>query len=114
MTRSVRVASGGILLVAAALALAGLSQVPYTADRRDDALVRLAWRVRSQRVEACRRLTAEELAQRPAHMRQETVCEGRRLPYRLRVRLDGEERVNVLLRASGTQDDRPIFVENSR
>lgn len=103
-------AAGLIVAVLAAALLAALSDVPYDAGSSDQALVRLSWRVRGERVEECRRLAREELAARPAHMRQAEVCQGRVLPYRLTVALNGETVVDRLVHAAGAREDRPIYV----
>jgi hypothetical protein len=86
------------------------SFAPYTAERDVGAIVRLAWRARGERVRDCRRRTPEELAKLPAHMRQEEVCEGRILPYRLVVDMDGAVAVNQLIRGAGAREDRPLYV----
>ena len=85
--RTVRLALAGAVVLGSGAALAALSLVPYTAEPGDRAVVRLAWRTRGERVRACRRLTPDELARLPQHMRQEEVCERRILPYRLRVEI---------------------------
>jgi hypothetical protein len=108
--RAVRLALAGAVVLGSCAALAALSLVPYTAEPGDRAVVRLAWRTRGERVRACRRLTADELARLPQHMRQEEVCERRILPYRLRVDVDGARVVDELVRAGGAREDRPLFV----
>jgi len=105
-----RAAAGGLVVLAAAIALGWLSQVPYRAAGEGEALVRLAWRTRGTRVEECRRLTPEELQQLPVHMRQEQVCEGRVLPYHLMVRLDGRTVADDTVHATGARADRPLYV----
>jgi hypothetical protein len=101
----------GALGAVGALALVRLlSFAPYTTHRESGALVRLAWRARGERVRDCRRLTSEELAKLPAHMRQEEVCEGRVLPYRLAVQLDDRAVVNQLIHGAGAREDRPLYV----
>jgi hypothetical protein len=65
-------------------------QVPYRAESADQAWIRLSWRVSAPRIEECRTLTAEELSELPIHMRRDEVCEGTRIPYRLRIALNGE------------------------
>lgn len=62
------------------------------------------------RVEECRRLTPEELEQLAPHMRREQVYEGRVLPYRLAVAIDGESRVAELVRGAAARADRPLYV----
>jgi hypothetical protein len=101
----------GALGGAGVLALLRLASfVPYTAERDVGAIVRLAWRARGERVRDCRRRTPDELAKLPAHMRQEEVCEGRILPYRLVVELDGAAAVNQLIHGAGAREDRPLYV----
>lgn len=101
----------GVLGAAGALAFVRLgSFIPYTAERDVGAIVRLAWRARGERVRECRRRTPDELAKLPPHMRQEEVCEGRVLPYRLTVDLDGAATVNQLIHGAGAREDRPLYV----
>lgn len=101
----------GVVGGAGVLALLRMASfVPYTAERDVGAIVRLAWRARGERVQDCRRRTPEELAKLPAHMRQEEVCEGRILPYRLVVEMDGVATVNQLIHGAGAREDRPLYV----
>jgi hypothetical protein len=98
-------------VTAAALAgMAALSYVPYAHEDAAGGELRLAWRARSARVEACRRRTAEELERLPAHMRQETVCERGVAPYRLHVALGDSTVVDRLIVAAGARADRPLYV----
>src|SRR6266542_87023 len=105
MTATAVARNGAAITVALAttLAIGALSRGPYTPDRADNAIVRLAWRARGERVEQCRRLTEEELERLPAHMRQEEQCEGRILPYRLQVRVDGAGVLHELVLAAGAR-----------
>ncbi len=96
--------------VAVTVGVGALSRVPYEADAADDAVVRTAWRYRGGRVETCRTLTPEELAELPAHMRREQVCEVRAVPYELTVRIDDVEVVRDTVRSSGARADRPLYV----
>ena len=105
-----RRAVGAALLLVSAGVLSLLSEAPYTAEPATHGVIRLAWRARGERVRRCRRLTPDELAQLPAHMRQEEVCERAVLPYRLRVTLDGAPAIDELVRAGGAREDRPLFV----
>ncbi|HEY9506333.1 MAG TPA: hypothetical protein VIQ27_10200 [Gemmatimonadales bacterium] len=104
-----RVIAAAVALGSAA-AIAGLSQVPWTPVPGPEAMVRLSWRARGERLEVCRQLSAEELAELPPHMRQEQVCEGTTAEYRLRVEVDGEERVDQLVQGSGEVQVRPLYV----
>ena len=101
----------GALGAAGVLALIRLlSFAPQTTEREAGAIVRLAWRARGERVRDCRRLTPEELAKLPAHMRQAEVCEGRVLPYRLAVEVDDQPVANQVIRGAGAREDRPLYV----
>lgn len=100
-----------ILVAAAALLLVGaLSQVPFTPEKPDNALLRLSWRVRGEAVEQCRDRTPEELEKLPIHMRTPQVCTGRVSAYRLEIELDEKEYPVTELRAAGARADRPIYV----
>jgi hypothetical protein len=110
MTRAVRGTFGVLGGVALLASLRLVSFAPYTAERDVGAIVRLAWRARGERVRDCRRRTPEELSKLPAHMRQEEVCEGRILPYRLVVAMDGGAAVDRLIHGAGVREDRPLYV----
>lgn len=94
----------------AAFAVAALTRVPYTVGDGDLAAVRLTWRMAGQAIEDCRTPSEEELAARPAHMRQTEVCESHVPPYRLRVQVDGETIEDILVLAGGAHEDNPIYV----
>lgn len=110
MRPPLRAAAAALLAGAVTLGVAALSRVPYAPPGGDDAVLRLSWRTRGERVRECRRLTAQELAALPVHMRREEVCEGRVLPYVLRVEVDGRAVVHDTVRAAGAREDRPLYV----
>lgn len=110
MKRAARAALAAGCTAAAVLALGAASRYGVSLDERGTAVVRLSWRVRSVRVRECRKLTAQELAALPAHMREAESCEGRLAPYRLRVVLDGREVESSLVTGSGARQDRPLYV----
>lgn len=56
--------------------------------------------------EQCRRVPDEELARLPAHMRREMVCERGRSPVRMRLKVDGEVRLEKAYPAGGLFGDR--------
>jgi hypothetical protein len=94
----------------AVASLAWASRVPITFDAPRDALLRLAWRARPDRVEDCRPQSADVLERLPPHMRQQKICEGTTAEYRLRVRQDDRIVVDEVLHAGGLRRDRPIYV----
>jgi hypothetical protein len=99
-----------LVAVGATAALGALSRVPYQSDRSASAVLRLAWRARGVRIEECRQLTEEEMANLPQHMRRSEVCEGRLIPYRLTVDVDGTTMVDAEIRPAGAREDRPLYV----
>lgn len=109
VTRAQR-AVGLIVGVAAAAGVAWASRVPMTPYPSSDAMVRLAWSARPERIEECRSPTPEELAGRPEHMRQTRVCEGRAATYRLEVRVGDDLRVDQEVHGGGWRRDRRLYV----
>lgn len=105
--RVLALALGFALLVG----VAALSRVPYATHDTERALLRLSWRARGERIERCRRATPAELADVPAHMRREVICEGAQVaPYRLRVSVDGRQLADGIVAGSGVAGDRPIYL----
>jgi hypothetical protein len=103
--------AAGLALAAAALAaLAWASQAPMTVHETPEALLRLAWSARPERIEVCREASEEELSRLPAHMRQRVVCEGAAAHYRLTVHVEGRLVADQLVRAGGLRQDRRLFV----
>lgn len=101
---------GAALAVAAAFALASAARAPLTVQRSSDALLRLAWSARPERIEQCRQQTEEELANIPKHMRQPVACEGVAAEYRLQVRIDGTLVTERVVRGGGLRRDRRLYV----
>lgn len=100
--------AGAVAALLFALGLAALSRGTWSAHPGDEGVLRLTWSIRPERIEACRRLTPEELADRPAHMRQEVACEGRTASYRLQVWRGEALLDDEVLRGGGVRRDRPI------
>lgn len=108
-----RLLRGAVAALGAAAALAGVrlgSFASYGAATDARAVIRLAWRARGERVRECRHRTPAELQRLPPHMRQEEVCAGRILPYRLVVELDGVAAVDDVIHGAGAREDRPLYV----
>ena len=103
-------ALGTALAAAALAALAWLSNAPLTARASPDAVLRLAWSARPERVEHCREQSQEELAKLPQHMRQPRICEGATAEYRLVVRDARGVRVDRTVRGGGLRRDRRLYV----
>jgi hypothetical protein len=110
MSRRVAWVLGALVAAGASFGMAALSRAPLAAYPSDTPVLRLAWSVRPERIEQCRTLTDEELADVPAHMRQRMQCEGRSAGYRLVVSVDGESRFDTLVTGGGARGDRPVYV----
>jgi hypothetical protein len=93
-----------------ALGITWISQVPVTSGTNDQALLRLAWRARPERIEQCVAQSPEALAALPPHMRQTTICEGINASYRLEVRRDGQLVAEHTIEPGGLRRDRPLYV----
>jgi hypothetical protein len=95
-----------VLLVAVLIA-ASRARVP--AHRGSEAMVRVTLSARPARDEVCRRVSDEELAKLPTHMRQRVICEGVTARYRLEVRRDGRLLESIALEGGGLRRDRQIY-----
>jgi len=107
-----RLLLAALVAAAAAVSLGYLTRVPV-GSAPTHAVLRLAWRLPGIRLETCRPLTEEERERIPPHMRREEVCEGRSVPYRLRVDIGDQTRRDLLLEHAGARSDRPIYVLES-
>lgn len=104
-----RLGVGGLVAVLVVLGMGALTRFGYLAEPERGEL-RLAWRTRVPREVNCRTPTAEELAELPVHMRQEEICEGRAIAYRLAVRVDGALVREAGEHGAGARGDRPLQV----
>ena len=103
--------AAAVLLAAVALAaLVALSRAPYVVARADEALVRLSWSGRPERIEHCRERSDEELERLPAHMRLRVECEGRSARYAVRVLRDGTVLSTDTVTGGGLRGDRSIHM----
>ena len=106
-----RRATAVIATLAVLLVISALTRVPVTMRAGGEAVVRLSWRARGERIERCRRATAEELAAVAAHMRQEIICEGERVaPYRLLVAIGGDTVADGLVPGSDAPGEGTLYV----
>lgn len=113
MSRPAFVGRTVVAVVASAVALlllARASAFPMPYHHAAIARLRLSWSAHPERIEVCRTLSAEELAQRPEHMRQRVECDGRFATYTLRVEADGRVLAESIVRGGGLRHDRPIHL----
>ena len=90
--------------------LARASAAPLPFHEGTTARLRLSWSARPERIEVCRTLSAEELAQREEHMRQRVECDGHFATYALRVESDGRVIGEAVIRGAGLRNDRPLYL----
>lgn len=113
MIRPALVGRAVLMILASAAALLVLSRAsasPLPYHPASAARLRLSWSAHPERIEVCRTLSAEELAQRPEHMRQRVECDGRFATYTLRVEADGRVLAESIVRGGGLRNDRPIHL----
>ena len=99
--------------IATAVALFGIargSTAPLPYHDAGTARLRLSWSARPERIEVCRALSAEELAEREEHMRQRVECAGRFATYALRIETDGRVLDETVVRGAGLRHDRPLYL----
>lgn len=96
-----------MLLIAAVGAVAHL---PLGSAPTDSEL-RLALRTSHAQIEVCRDRSDAELAALPAHMRQRRDCKVTPVSYRLRLRVDGIDEVDRVVRHHGVRHNRPLVVD---
>ena len=97
----------------ALVALSALTRVPWRTPEgaSGDARLRLSWRARGEIIQRCRRATEAELANVPAHMRQEVTCDGARVaPYLLRVVIDGRVAADAQVAGSGEPGEGTLYL----
>lgn len=105
--------ASGVVTVVLAVVLAAFSQWPVH-EEPEGAVVRLSWRLEAVRVEECRTLTDEELADVPAHMRRAEKCVGDFVDHELILAIDGQEVLIDTVAPSGLRRDRPVYVLHDR
>lgn len=112
MSKSVLIqrAAGVVVAVLGLVALRGVSLVPVRSTSVGESVFRLSWSARPERIEDCRRLSDEEMAALPQHMRLRWSCEGRFARYHLAVTIDGTEVASDTVRGGGFRNDRPIHL----
>lgn len=103
-------AIGVAIAVMVGIGLRSVTAFELANARAETALVRLSWSARPERVEHCRRLSDEELAKRPAHMRLRVECEGTFARYLLTVGVDERLLRQDTIRGGGLRHDRPMHV----
>lgn len=101
---------GLVVAFAVTLAIAWVSNVAMAPPRSGDALLRLSWSARPERVETCQTQSAEAQAKLPAHMRQAIICEGASAEYRLELLRNGARIADDTVRGGGLRHDRPLYV----
>ena len=101
----------GVALAAAVLlGVAWGSRAPLRVAPLEQALVRISFGARPERIEQCVTQTDEELAKVAPQMRQRVVCEGVAARYRLALFHDGRLVLSEVVRGGGLRHDRQLYV----
>jgi hypothetical protein len=108
VTRVARVV-GVLLAIGATVALTRASSTPLS-PYGEQAVLRLAWTARPERIEDCRQQSDEDLAKVPAHMRQSVACVGTSASYRLELRWNDRVILQQTVRGGGLRHDRPLYI----
>lgn len=108
--RLTRLAVAALASAGALFVMARASATPLAYHDIGTARLRLSLSARPERIEVCRAVSAEELAQREEHMRQRVECDGRFATYALRVETDGRVLDASVVRGSGLRHDRPLYL----
>ena len=109
-TRLIRVIAGMAVTVVALVALARGSALELPVSSPAEAMLRLSWTAHPERIDVCRDVPQAEQEQRPEHMRQRQICEGRVATYALRVEVDARLVGDAVVEGGGFRHDRPIFL----
>jgi len=86
------------------------SALPYS-DRAPQAHLRLAARIPVQMNLSCRQLTAEQIANLPAHMRKAEDCTRSPIPYAYELFIDGKSIAKNEVDIAGVRGDKPMIIE---
>ena len=103
-------ALGVALAAAVLLGVAWGSRAPLRVAPLEQALVRISFGARPERIEQCVTQTDEELAKVAPQMRQRVVCEGVAARYRLALFHDGRLVLSEVVRGGGLRHDRQLYV----
>jgi hypothetical protein len=103
-------ALGVALAAAVLLGVAWGSRAPLRVAPLEQALVRISFGARPERIEQCVTQTDEELAKVAPQMRQRVVCEGVAARYRLELFHDGRLVLSEVVRGGGLRHDRQLYV----
>ncbi len=89
------------------------SDIPYTTPAQTGSTLVVTFRHPGQVSDVVKRLTSEELEALPMHMRQEEIRERKRMPVRLRIRIDGQVIREGVYTPKGIWEDGPSVAVES-
>jgi hypothetical protein len=110
LARIVRWVGATIASAVVLVAVARTSAAPVAYHGGEDAVLRLSWSARPERIETCRTISKEELEREEEHMRQRVECDGTFASYVLRVESDQQLVSESIVRGAGFRHDRPIYL----
>ena len=91
------------------LGLARLSDLP-TGSPKNDAVLRLGWRLAGAKIKKCQEQPPAALANLPKHMQVTKFCEEEGVSYQLVVTVNNDKRIDTKIAPTGMRSDRPLFV----
>ena len=108
MVSVLRYAGQGVVYLGIAVLFGIFSQTPvYRHFPSDQAQIKVSVVHSAERKEACRRLSAQEIAELAPNMRKALACSRERLPVRLELVLDGTSLIEESLPPTGLSSDGP-------
>jgi len=111
MARALRYFGQAVVYLGIALVFATFSKSPsYVHFPPDQALIKVSLVHSAQRREACRRLSAKEIAELAPNMRKSLSCARERLPTWLEVLLDDRVLVRKAFPPTGLSEDGPARI----
>lgn len=111
MRKPLRWAGQTVFFAAAAGAVGLFATWPsYRQFPEDKAQIKLSLSHGAQRVEACRKLTAEEIARLPPQARRPNTCARERRPIHVQLLVDGELVVDEVVAPGGLAGDSPARI----
>lgn len=72
--------------------------------------IALSWKMPRQSIKNCKKLSDKELANLPFHMRTQETCTEKQVPYELKLKINGSEKISKIVTSHGARSDRPIYV----
>lgn len=108
---SKRQVAKAVLMTSAILSFIGYySRKPMGADQ-SNSFIRLSMRVPRQTTKVCKKLTPNEVAKLPLHMRKEEECTLTSIKYKVSLELNSKSVLERQIHSQGVRHDKPMYVD---